>query len=468
MDSTSADRHTEPNSPHTVAVASFIGTAIEWYDFYLYGTCAALVFNKLFFPSFSPLAGTLLALSTYTAGFIARPLGGAVMGHFGDRVGRKSMLVLSLLMMGVATALIGVLPTYAMAGVWAPILLVLLRTVQGFGVGGEWGGAVLMAVEHAPPHRRGFFGAWPQVGVPAGLLMANGVYLGLTSALGTDTFLEWGWRIPFLFSAVLVIVGLFIRLRVEESPDFNEVAEKGEVKRFPLVELMRTQWRSVLLAAGVKLSQNAVFYIITVFILTYATTVLDVSEIVALSGVLIGSALSLVNLLFFGWLSDRMGRRRVYLIGATASLLFAFPFFWMLDTQTPVVMWLATVLGLIAHDMMYGPQAAYFSELFEPEVRYSGASVGYQISSLLAGGFSPLIAVALLGAFDNHYWPVACYIVLIGAISIGATWLAPETHRGTSREPLDDAPATQPGPVEAATGAAAGETELSESAGPAR
>ncbi|TKG72536.1 MFS transporter [Prauserella endophytica] len=428
---------TRGRSARRVAVASFIGTAIEWYDFYLYGTAAALVFNKLFFPSFSPLAGTLLALSTYTAGFVARPLGGIVMGHFGDRIGRKSMLVLSLLLMGIATALIGLLPTYAVAGIWAPLLLVVLRMVQGFGVGGEWGGAVLMAVEHAPKRSRGFFGAWPQVGVPAGLLLANGVFMTLTNALGEDAFLQWGWRIPFLLSAVLVLVGLFIRLQVEESPAFTEVADSGEVDRRPLVTLLRTQWRAVLLAAGVKLAQNSIFYIFTVFVLTYATTVLGLSQSVALTGVLISSGLSLVSLLFFGWLSDRYGRKRVYLAGAVVSLLFSFPFFWMLDTRSAAVIWLAMVIGMIGHDMMYGPQAAYFSELFDARVRYSGASLGYQLSSLIAGGFSPVIAVALLGVAGNHHWPVAAYMIVVGVISIVALALGPETHRGDRREPRE-------------------------------
>ncbi|MEV4644355.1 MFS transporter [Saccharopolyspora sp. NPDC049357] len=422
-------------SPRKVAVASFIGTAIEWYDFYLYGTAAALVFSKLFFPSFSPLAGTLLALSTYTVGFVARPLGGIIMGHFGDRLGRKSMLVLSLLMMGIATALIGVLPTFAVAGIWAPVLLVVLRVVQGFGVGGEWGGAVLMAVEHAPPRSKGFFGAWPQVGVPAGLLLANSVFMVMTSALGEEAFLQWGWRIPFLLSAVLVLVGLFIRLQVEESPTFQDVVNSGEVDRHPFVTLLRTQWRSVLLAAGIKLSQNSIFYIFTVFVLTYATTVLGLDQSVALTGVLISSALSLFSLLFFGWLSDRYGRRRVYLAGAVLSALFTFPYFWMLDTRSAMMIWLAMVIGMVAHDMMYGPQAAYFSELFDARVRYSGASLGYQVSSLIAGGLSPLIAVALLGVAGNHHWPIAAYMVVVGVISIVTLAVGPETHRGDSRGP---------------------------------
>lgn len=440
--STTATQPRHGMATRRVALASFIGTAIEWYDFYLYGTAAALVFNKLFFPSFSPLAGTLLALSTYTAGFVARPLGGVVMGHFGDRVGRKSMLVLSLLMMGIATALIGVLPTYAAAGIWAPLLLVVLRIVQGFGVGGEWGGAVLMAVEHAPPRSRGFFGAWPQVGVPAGLLLANGVFMTTTSVVGDDAFLTWGWRLPFLLSAALVLVGLFIRLQIEESPDFKQVVAADAVERHPLLTLLRTQWRAVLLAAGVKLAQNSIFYIFTVFVLTYVTTVLGLSQSIALAGVLISSSLSLGSLLFFGWLSDRYGRRRVYLAGAVGSLLFSFPFFWMLDTGSAVVIWLAMVIGMIGHDMMYGPQAAYFSELFDAKVRYSGASLGYQLSSLVAGGFSPVIAVALLGLAGNHHWPIAVYMIGVGLLSVLALVLSPETHRGDRRAPSRSADGT--------------------------
>lgn len=417
-------------TPRRAAIASLIGTTIEWYDFYLYGTAAALVFNELFFPSFSPLAGTLLALSTFTAGFVARPLGGVVMGHFGDRVGRKSMLVLSLVLMGGATTLIGVLPPFATAGIWAPVMLVLLRVLQGFGVGGEWGGAVLMAVEHSPAGSRGYFGAWPQVGVPAGLLLANGVFMALTSALGMDAFLAWGWRVPFLASAVLIVVGLVIRLRIEESPDFQHVVDTGQIDRFPVAVLLRQHWRSVLLAAGIKFSQNAVFYIFTVFVLTYSTTALGMEQSIALTGVLLSSALSLVNLLFFGWLSDRIGRRRVYLAGAVASLLLSFPFFWLADTGVTVALWLAMVLGMIAHDMMYGPQAAYLSELFDARVRYSGASLGYQLASLTAGGLSPVIAVGLLGFAGGHHWAVALYMVLAGVITVVSVWVGPETHPG--------------------------------------
>ncbi|MGW4340080.1 MFS transporter [Rhodococcus koreensis] len=411
-------------------LGSFIGTTIEWYDFYLYGTAAALVFPHLFFPSYSPLTGTLLALLTYSAGFIARPLGGVIMGHFGDRIGRKAMLVSSLMIMGVATTLIGVLPTFAVAGVWAPILLLLLRIVQGFGVGGEWGGAVLVAVEHAPPSRRGLFGAWPQAGVPAGLLLANGVFMSLTLTLSDEAFMTWGWRVGFLASFVMIAIGLLIRLKMEETPDFQKAKDGGHIAKFPIVEVFRKQWKQVLLAVGIKMSQNAIFYIITVFSLTYVTTVLELPRSVALIGVLAASAVSMFTILFFGRLSDEYGRRRVYLIGAVLSALFAFPFFLLMDTTSSVLIWASIVIGLVFHDLMYGPQAAFMSELFEPELRYTGASVGYQVASLLAGGLSPVLAVLLLGLADNRPWPVALYMVGLSVITIIATFFSPETHRG--------------------------------------
>jgi MFS transporter, MHS family, shikimate and dehydroshikimate transport protein len=431
-------------------LGSFIGTTIEWYDFYLYGTAAALVFPKLFFPSYSPLTGTLLALLTYSAGFIARPLGGIVMGHFGDRIGRKAMLVTSLMVMGVATTLIGVLPTFESIGVWAPILLLALRIVQGFGVGGEWGGAVLVAVEHAPPTRRGLAGAWPQAGVPAGLLLANGVFMTLTMTLSDAAFMAWGWRVGFLGSAALIAVGLVIRLKMEETPDFRKAKEDGQIAKYPILEVFRTQWRQVLLAIGIKMSQNAIFYVITVFALTYITTVLHLPRSTALIGVLVASAVSLFTLLFAGHLSDLYGRRRVYLIGAVLSGAFAFPFFLLMDTKSSLLIWGSIVISLIFHDLMYGPQAAFMSELFEPELRYTGASVGYQTASLLAGGLSPVLAVLLLGLADNRPWPIALYMVGLSLITVLATVFSPETHRGNrcagalgSADLQEENPATQ-------------------------
>ncbi|MGP0225316.1 MFS transporter, partial [Paenarthrobacter sp. NCHU4564] len=372
---------------------SFIGTAIEWYDFYLYGTAAALIFPQLFFPSYSSLTGTILALLTYAAGFVSRPLGGIIMGHFGDRIGRKAMLVTSLLIMGVSTALIGVLPTYEAIGVWAPLLLLTLRVVQGVGLGGEWGGAVLVAVEHAPARRRGVFGAWPQVGAPAGLLLANGVFTSLNLSLSNEAFMAWGWRIGFLSSIALIAVGLVIRLKMEETPDFKKVQDSGQIAKFPLVQVLRRQWRQVLLAIGVKLSQVSIFYILTVFSLTYVTTVLDLPRTVALVGVLAASGVSLFTTLISGWLSDEYGRRRVYLVGAILSGVFAFPFFFLMDTQSAVLISIAIIAGMIFHDLMYGPQAAMMTELFEPEHRYTGASLGSQFASTLAGGLSPVLAV---------------------------------------------------------------------------
>ncbi len=417
-------------SVRKVALASFVGTTIEWYDFFLYGTAAALVFGDLFFPEAEPLVGTLLAFSTYAVGFAARPIGGIVFGHFGDRVGRKSMLVLSLLIMGVATFLIGLLPTFASIGVMAPILLVVLRFAQGIGVGGEWGGAVLMSVEHAPPGRRGFFGSWPQMGVPAGLLLSTSAFAIVQAMTSEAAFLSWGWRIPFLASAVLVAVGLFIRLRLMESPAFHRVKETKTEAPKPIVDVVRKYPREVLVAMGMRVAENGAFYILTVFVLAYGEDELGLSTNTMLTGVIIAAAIGLVTVPLFGALSDRVGRRPLYLAGAVVTTLWAFPLFGLLNTESPVLIWLAIVVGVnLGHDLMYGPQAAYFAELFGTRVRYSGASLGYQLASVFAGGFAPLIATALLAAGDGSPTLVALYVTAMGLISVVATLFARETYR---------------------------------------
>jgi MFS transporter, MHS family, shikimate and dehydroshikimate transport protein len=419
----------QTSSIRQVALASFIGTAIEWYDFFLYGTAAALIFGELFFPEFSSTAGTLAAFSTYAVGFAARPLGGIVFGHYGDKIGRKAMLILSLLIMGIATALIGILPTFESIGVLAPILLVVLRFCQGIGVGGEWGGAVLMAVEHAPEGRRGFFGSWPQMGVPAGLLSGNLVFLAATAWLPES----WGWRVPFLFSLVLVGVGLFIRLRIMETPAFLQVKETRTEAPMPILDVLRTYPKNVLLAMGMRVAENGTFYVLTVFVLTYIVEELKLEQTTGLIGVLIAAAIGLFTIPFFGHLSDRVGRRPLYLLGSVFSLLFAFPFFWLLNTGVEPLIWLAIILGVnIGHDAMYGPQAAFFSELFGTRVRYSGASLGYQLASVFAGGFAPLISLALLTAYG--YGAVALYMAAMALITVVSVLLTTETFQGDITE----------------------------------
>jgi MFS transporter, MHS family, shikimate and dehydroshikimate transport protein len=416
---------TEAAGIRLVAVASMIGTTIEWYDFFLYGTAAALVFSRLFFPTFDPLAGTLAAFGTYSVGFVARPIGGIVIGHYGDRIGRKSMLVLTLVIMGVATFGIGLLPTYAQIGPWAAIALVTLRMVQGFGIGGEWGGAVLMAVEHAPAGARGFYGSWPQVGVPAGLLLSTSAF-ALVARLPEDQFLSWGWRVPFLLSILLVVVGLVIRLHILETPAFARVKEERSEARRPFVELLRTQRKEVLLAMGARLAENGAFYIYTVFILVYGTEKVGLNRQTLLNGVLIAAAWALAAIPFFGSLSDRLGRRPVYLFGACVTALFAYPLFVLIDTGSPSLVWLALTVALVfGHAPMYGPQAAFLSELFGTRVRYSGASLGSQLASVVAGGLSPFIATALL---PYGRGALAAYIITMALITIAAVLVASETR----------------------------------------
>ena len=411
-----------------VAVASMIGTTIEWYDFFLYGTAAALIFNRLFFPTFDPLVGTLASFATYTVGFVARPIGGIVIGHYGDRIGRKSMLVLTLVIMGVATFGIGLLPTYAQVGPWAAVSLVVLRLAQGFAVGGEWGGAVLMAVEHAPAGRRGFYGSWPQLGVPAGLLLSTAVFAQF-ARLPEDQFLSWGWRVPFLLSLLLVGVGLIIRLQIQETPAFTRLKTAQTEARRPIIELLRSQRKEVLLAMGARLAENGAFYIYTVFVLVYGTQKVGLDRQTVLNGVLIAAACALVAIPVCGALSDRLGRRPVYLFGASVTALFAYPLFWLLDTGSTILVWLALVVALVfAHSPMYGPQAAFLAELFGTRVRYSGASLGSQFSSVIAGGLSPFIATALL-PFGRG--ALASYIIAMAPVTIVAVLMASETRHHT-------------------------------------
>jgi metabolite-proton symporter len=424
---TQTARTSETNSVRLVAVASFIGTTIEWYDFFLYGTAAALVFNRLFFPTFDPLMGTLAAFGTYAVGFFARPVGGIVIGHYGDKIGRKSMLVLTLVVMGVATFLIGLLPTYEQIGPWAAVGLILLRVAQGFGVGGEWGGAVLMAVEHAPPGTRGYYGSWPQIGVPAGLVISTAVF-AVFSRLPEEQFLSWGWRVPFLLSALLVIVGLVIRVRILETPAFTKVKEESREAHQPILEVLKTYPKQVLLAMGARFGENGAFYIYSVFVLTYATQHVKMPQSVVLNAMLIGAGLELIAIPFFGAMSDRFGRRPVYLFGAIATALWAYPLFKLLDSGSPALVGLALIVAFVfSHAAMYGPQAAFFSELFGTRVRYSGASLGAQLAAVLAGGTSPFIATLLLANYGTN--ALALYVIFMASVTIVAVLLASETHR---------------------------------------
>ncbi len=431
----------EPERTNIVKVvfASLIGTAVEWYDFFLYGSAAALVFGALFFPESEPATATLLAFGTYALGFVARPLGGIVFGHFGDRVGRKKMLVVSLFLMGVATFAIGLLPTYATIGVAAPILLLVCRLLQGFAVGGEWGGAVLMAAEHGDDSQRGFWSSWPQAGVALGNLLATGVLWFLAFVQTEEAFNSWGWRIPFLLSAVLVIVGLWVRLSIEESPVFQETKNEMESKKsthVPLLEVFRKYPKEVFLAMGMRMAENISYYLFTVisisFLTIYVGTTGDKSLI--LKALLIGSIVHFVTIPLIGALSDRVGRRPLYLAGAVGVAAWSWIFFDLIGSLSEGKIILAVVVGLVLHALMYAPQAAFFSELFGTSVRYTGASVGYQLASIFAGALAPIIAIKLLGSasegsanIDN----VAIYMTIASVITIVAVLLAKET-RATS------------------------------------
>jgi metabolite-proton symporter len=421
--------------------ASLVGTTIEFYDFFLYTSAAAIVFNKVFFPTSDPLTGTLLSLLTYAIGFVARPLGGLVFGHFGDRIGRKKLLIISLVLMGGSSTLMGVLPTYAAVGVTAPILLTVLRLIQGFALGGEWGGAVLLVSEHGSAERRGFWASWPQCGAPAGNLIATGV-LALLAAVQSDAaFIAWGWRVAFLLSAVLVAIGLWVRLSVSESPVFLAAQQAQEpAPKLPIAHVLRTSWRSVLVAMGARMAENVSYYVLTAFILVYVVNTLHLSKSWGLQAVVIGSAVHFVTIPLWGMLSDRVGRRAVYLFGAVAMAAWAFGFFAMLDTKSYGSIVLGTTIGLVLHGAMYGPQAAYFAELFDTRGRYSGASIGAQLASVAAGGVAPLIATALLKAYGSTT-PISLYVVGMCAITVVAVLLSRETRGAELTDPSPAAPA---------------------------
>jgi len=411
-----------------VVMASLIGTTIEWYDFFLYGSAAALVFNRLFFPQFDPLTGTLLAFATYAVGFVARPVGGIVFGHYGDRIGRKRLLMLSLVLMGVATVLIGLLPTYAQIGIWAPAALIVLRLVQGFAVGGEWGGAVLMAAEHGDAARRGFWASWPQAGVAAGNLLAAGVLALLAGLQDEADFLSWGWRVPFLLSVLLVVVGWYIRNRVAESRTFEAALEEaGTPPKMPALEVFRERPRAVILGMGLRVGENISYYILTVFSLTFLVDVAAESRGLALNALLIGAAVQFFAIPLFAALSDRIGRRWVYAFGGFGLAAWAFVLFPLLASGSRVEIVLALVVGLVLHGAMYGPQAAMIAELFPTRIRYSGASIAYQLTAIFGGSLAPIIALWL---YRDYYsaLPVALYVAIACVISGASALLARETR----------------------------------------
>ena len=428
-------------------IASTVGTTIEWYDFFLYNTASALVFPALFFPHQAAYTGILLSFGTQFVGFAARPVGAAIFGHFGDRIGRKAMLVTTLMLMGISTFLIGVLPTYSAIGYAAPVLLTLLRIAQGLGVGGEWGGSVLLSMEWGVPTRRGLMASWPQLGVPMGLVLSTGAVRLLTSWTGAS-FDNWGWRIPFLISIVLVAVGLYVRLRVLETPEFEDVRQRRAVVRYPLFQVLRRQWGQVLSSAFVRMSEQAPFYLFTVFVLTYTTTKLKLTRNDVLNDVLIAAAIGLLTVPLFGHLSDRIGRRLVYGTGIVLTAVYAFPYFGLLNTKTTGLVLLGVILSLVFHDMQYGPQAALIAESFGPDVRYSGAGLGYQLASVIAGGPAPLIATRILEKTGSSTG-ISFYIIGCCVLAMIALLFMPHYRRPTEPATTDPSVPGVPSKAEA-------------------
>lgn len=429
MNSSKRSDKEQSTSIGKVALASAVGATIEWYDFFLYGTAAGLVFNRLFFPPGDPTAGTLAAYATFAAGFVARPVGGLIFGHFGDRVGRKTMLILTLLIMGVATFAIGLLPTYESVGILAPISLLALRVLQGIGLGGEWGGAVLMAVEHAPQGKRGFFGSWPQVGVPFGLLLGTSVFTLLSVLLSDEQFIIWGWRAAFLASGVLVAVGAYIRLEIMESPAFTEVKESQNEAQVPIVELIRTHPKEVILGVGSRFAEGVSFNVYGVFVITYLTSQLDIPRTTSLLCVTVAAVVGCVLTPAYGALSDRVGRRPVFGTGAALFGLFALPSFLLFNTGQLVwiILSLVVAFGLI-EPLMEGTLSSFWAELFDTRVRYSGVSFNYQFSGIFASGLTPLIATELLSLAGGEPWLLAGYMVAVALVSLGSVYALEETR----------------------------------------
>jgi len=414
-----AEPGTDVKQIQRVAFSSAIGCIIEWYDFFLYGVVAGLVFNKLFFPKEDPFVGLLLAYVTFAIGFVARPVGGILFGHFGDRLGRKGMLVLTLLLMGISTLLIGLLPTYETAGIWAPILLLVLRILQGLGIGGEWGGAVLMAIEYAPKERRGFYGSWPQIGVPGGLFLATIVVTILSTTISEEAFLAWGWRVAFLLSGLLVVIGLYIRLKILETPLFERLKKEQGQAAVPFIELWRTHSAKTILGMGCRYIEGVTFNVYGVYSIAYLTTAIKLPRTTALAAVALASLIMVFMIPVFGRLSDTMGRHRVYRIGVCLTALLAFPAFWMMQTGEVLLVFAAIIVPFgIVYAIVYAPIAALFAELFTTRVRYTGVSFVYQFSGIFASGLTPLIAATLLHYGDGKPWFIAGYMVFVACVSL--------------------------------------------------
>ena len=419
---------TQRRSITKIALTSLSAASIEWYDFFAYGTAAALVFPQLFFPEATPTIGTLLAFSTFGVGFLGRPLGGVIFGHLGDKIGRKRTLVTVLMTMGIASTLIGLMPTYASIGVLAAILLTTLRFVQGLAIGGQWGGALLLISESAPRGRRGFYSSFAQVGVPAGLILGNVAFLIVTATVSEEAFIAWGWRVPFLVSLILIGIALYIALRLEETLAFERVQETHTEARLPILDVFRTYPKGVALAAGANIAITGTYYVMVTYLISYGTNTLGVSNSSMLTAVLISSVVTIPALMFFAALSDRFGRRGIYMLGAVLTGLWAFPAFWLIDTASVVLILLASLGYQIVFSMMYGPQGALFSEMFGTRVRYSGASVGYQLGGLLGGALAPIIATSLFAATGSSV-SIAAYMAGICVITLVSVFLITETYQ---------------------------------------